>query len=164
MLTVQFNSTLRLGYISRLRHSSAAIERLKNPPRGGQNLSERYQRLERSLRGKEVLVKELGELAPRLASNYGENSQSHAIKMSSSLPPKKKDVEMFHGLEVPQEPREPQSEGVSDSHIMFLHFCYICCLRMLYVGMCGMCIRPLRGIHGCISRCDHGFLFFPFLP
>lgn len=57
-----------------------------------------------------MLVKELGELAPRLASNYGEKSQSHAIKMSSSLPPKKKDVEMFHGLEVPQEPREPQSE------------------------------------------------------
>lgn len=69
---------------------------MKNPPRGGQNLSERYRRLEKSLRGKEVLVKEIGELTPHLFSSHEKN----------------KAVEMFHGLEVPQEPKAPASDGV----------------------------------------------------
>jgi len=84
---------------------------LKNPPRGGQNLSERYRRLERSLRVKEVLVKETGVLTPHSVSNYEDKSNRNSVKVSNpSLLLKKKSVEMFHGLEVPQEPREPASD------------------------------------------------------
>jgi hypothetical protein len=95
---------------------------LKNPPRGGQNLSERYQRLERSLRGKEVLVKDIGELMPHLVTDYEEKSKSNSVKVSSPSLSPKKGVEMFHGFEVPQEPREPESDGVPDFQITFLEF------------------------------------------
>lgn len=81
----------------RFRHS-AAIERLKNPSRGGQNLSERFLRLEKSLRGKGALLQDLdtphaleGEVAARASS------------------PKK--VEMFRGFTVPAKPRMPADDG-----------------------------------------------------
>ncbi|KAF8157100.1 hypothetical protein B0H34DRAFT_638026, partial [Crassisporium funariophilum] len=67
----------------------------RKPARGGQNLSDRYLRLERSLRGKEAISKELDEYehidpsVPAAAQSYGKPAQ------------------IFRGFEVPQEPRPP---------------------------------------------------------
>jgi len=138
---LRFDSSLRLGCVIRFRHTVADIGRLKNPQRGGQNLSERYKRLERSSRGKELLVNQIGGLTPHLPSNYEERSQGNSVKVSNpSRPPKKKDITTFHGLEVPQEPREPESDGASNSRNFILSPDTFSVVRMLHVGLCDMCL------------------------
>src|SRR5262245_29463636 len=59
-----------------------AIDRWKYPTRGGQNLSERYRRLEKSLRGKEARTRVIDE--------------SHSKDVHYSLP--SKTVKTFRGL------------------------------------------------------------------
>jgi hypothetical protein len=91
-------SSLKRLYATAIRRlSTSAIDRLKNPTRGGQNLSERYRQLERSLRGKEAL--------------------SYAIDNLTTTPSpgttrsRKRAVEMFQGLVVPVKPRPPEADG-----------------------------------------------------
>jgi hypothetical protein len=81
----------------RPRHSSA-IERLKNPSRGGQNLSERFRRLEKSLRGK-------GALSQNLDTPH--TSEGEIAAGSPSL----KKAEMFRGFRVPLKPIPPADDG-----------------------------------------------------
>ncbi|PPQ63640.1 hypothetical protein CVT24_004414 [Panaeolus cyanescens] len=70
----------------------------RKPHRGGQNLSHRYLKLEHSLRGKEEISRELNRLEQETPT-----SQTPPI-------PKVKDVELFHGLEIPKEPIPPTDE------------------------------------------------------
>ena len=65
-------------------------------------------------------MKEIGVLTPHLVSNYGEKSNKNVS--NPSLPPKKKSVEMAYGFEVPQEPKEPGSDGMSNFKITLVHF------------------------------------------
>ncbi|KAF8324504.1 hypothetical protein F5887DRAFT_902722 [Amanita rubescens] len=67
--------------------------------RGGQNLSERYKRLERSLRGKD---KGTGN-EMRLTGKRSEDT--------SSMEKTKEDILMFRGIEMRREPKAPDSEG-----------------------------------------------------
>ena len=67
--------------------------------RGGQNLSERYKRLERSLRGKDKGT----ESKVRLT---GKGSV-----VTSSMEKTKEDIVMFRGIEIRREPKAPDSEG-----------------------------------------------------
>ncbi|KAJ7624763.1 oxidoreductase-like protein [Roridomyces roridus] len=83
-----------------IRHSSSAIERLKNPDRGGQNLTQRYRRLEQSLHGKEALQRDKRELE---VVGTGDNS---AITTSAA----REGGYYFRGIEVPQKPRAPESD------------------------------------------------------
>ncbi|KAJ7121568.1 oxidoreductase-like protein [Mycena epipterygia] len=90
-----------LRYSSTTGTSSTAIERLKNPSRGGQNLSLRYRRLEQSLRGKEALQRDIDIRARAEGGGGGTILQS---------PTEKDDSRYFRGLEVPQRPRAPESD------------------------------------------------------
>ncbi|KAJ7488292.1 oxidoreductase-like protein [Mycena latifolia] len=77
------------------RYSSldnGAIQRLKNPTRGGQNLSLRYRRLEKSLRGKEALQQDIRAREAEVADTPGTNATSG----------------YFHGFKIPQRPKPPE--------------------------------------------------------
>ncbi|CCM01187.1 uncharacterized protein FIBRA_03235 [Fibroporia radiculosa] len=78
------------------------IQRKKNGVRGGQNLSERWRRLERSLRGKEAFGAHRGALMEQRDSAV---SQARGI-----VDKKKHGPRMFRGLVLPEEPKEPQSD------------------------------------------------------
>ncbi|KAJ7209811.1 oxidoreductase-like protein [Mycena haematopus] len=75
---------------------AGAIERLKNPTRGGQNLSVRYRRLEQSLRGKEALQRDILQRGP------GFKNASPTTRTS--------EANYFRGLKIPQQPKPPQSD------------------------------------------------------
>jgi len=74
---------------------------LKRPQavRGGQNLSERFKRLENSLRGNDATLKRDLLLATKA-------NQTHLPAASSAQ------THNFHGFHVPQEPIPPADEGV----------------------------------------------------
>ncbi|KAJ3776197.1 oxidoreductase-like protein [Lentinula raphanica] len=88
-----------------VRHSSwsaASSQRAKQHSwRGGQNLSERYVRLEKALRGKSTLESESEHLR-----------QSTPILGSTSRRPDTSDEEAFlsRGIVIPEKPKEPQSD------------------------------------------------------
>jgi len=106
-------------------HAGQHIERIKRPQRGGQNLSQRANRLEKSLRAREA------------RSSFPEmpvNTESG----SGSVPLSRAPVEMFHGLVVPRKPKEPGDEGnVTSTTRSFIRADENEC-RMLYVRMCNM--------------------------
>lgn len=84
--------------------TSAAIERWKHPIRGGQNLTIRYQRLEKSLRGKEAYEQTISNLTDFPRSTSPNRSTPGLAK---------KNVQTFMGFMVPEEPRPPASDGMS---------------------------------------------------
>ncbi|KDQ32115.1 hypothetical protein PLEOSDRAFT_154320 [Pleurotus ostreatus PC15] len=79
-----------------------ATERIKRPTRGGQNLSLRYARLERSLRGKESFQKELDELAWASEVQTHPSASANTTGKDGSL--------MFRGFFVPEKPRPPEAD------------------------------------------------------
>lgn len=74
-----------------------AVERVKRSYRGGQNLSERYVRLEKSLRVKDSFLEDIERL------------RSDSEPESTLLAPKSPD--MFRGLVIPEAPRPPEADG-----------------------------------------------------
>jgi hypothetical protein len=81
---------------------ASAIARLKNPTRGGQNLSLRYRRLEQSLRGKEALQRDIRARESDLAGGFRDPpSQWQHIDTDR----------YFHGFEIPLKPKPPESDG-----------------------------------------------------
>ncbi|KAJ7260126.1 oxidoreductase-like protein [Mycena rebaudengoi] len=99
-----FSSRSTLYFPSLFRYISdhaVGIERIKNPTRGGQNLSQRYRRLERSLRGKEALNKDICTL----------ESEKSAVSAPAGASPQELDASRyFGGFEIPQRPKEPESD------------------------------------------------------
>ena len=72
----------------------------------GQNLSDRYLRLEKSLRGRVALSKELDGYSQN-SSTIPAVTQSNPLSKSSS-----KRLQVFHGFEIPEEPKPPADDGV----------------------------------------------------
>lgn len=92
------------------------IERMKHPTRGGQNLSERYHRLERSLRGKEALSSRLDGLSSstlKLAPETSLSSPNLKTNEQQELMGRESDdgTNFFRGFRVPQEPKAPEADG-----------------------------------------------------
>jgi hypothetical protein len=81
------------------QHASV-IERIKRPSRGGQNLSDRYHKLEKSLRGKEAFSREIDGMT-RGNSRPGERAK---------LP--QDSVKMFAGFKIPEKPKPPEPDGM----------------------------------------------------
>lgn len=97
---------------SRLRHthastssiasSSTPLDHRKRAFRGGQNLSDRYKRLEKSLRGK------IG----RTDDITRDISSTDDVDLTSPTPVQAAAVgETFRGLVIPKEPKPPESDG-----------------------------------------------------
>lgn len=121
----------------------AAPEHRRKPARGGQNLTDRYKRLENSLRGKEAISAELSDLT------HNNLSTSSGANISASRRPGR----MFRGFEIPEEPKPPADDGKYATYTKIwstlLNKNYS--LRMLHVRLCCLCIRPLRRIHGSLQ-------------
>jgi hypothetical protein len=81
--------------------STESAERLKLPAKGGQNLSKRYRRLEKSLRGKEALAQSI------------EEELSGKIPSSQPFIGGKDDTEYFRGFVIPKAPKVPESDGMT---------------------------------------------------
>ena len=73
----------------------------------GQNLSDRYLRLEKSLRGREALSKKLDGYSHN-SSSIPAVTQSNPLSKSSSSKP----LQLFRGFEIPEEPKPPADDGV----------------------------------------------------
>lgn len=72
----------------------------KHPTRGGQNLSDRFRRLERSLRGKDAYKRDIVDLTEEAGS---------AIP---ARPPKGNSrIKTFMGYVIPEEPQAPEPDG-----------------------------------------------------
>ncbi|KAF8879710.1 hypothetical protein BD779DRAFT_1446767 [Infundibulicybe gibba] len=74
---------------------------MKHPVRGGQNLTQRYQTLERMLRGKRALLEDMTQQA---------QDQTVVSSSSTTTGPKPPPTITFHGLVIPKEPRAPDSD------------------------------------------------------
>ena len=105
----------------------------------GQNLSDRYLRLEKSLREREALLSKKEEL-----DRYSHNSESiPAVNTQSnprSIKSLSKPVQLFHGFEIPEEPKPPADDGafffLEKNPVFSTHFVKYCrFFRMLYVWM-----------------------------
>jgi hypothetical protein len=128
--------------------TAAALERQKRPTRGGQNLSNRYRRLERSIRGKGALLKGL-ETLPRPSapvSSRGPPTQGQA------------DNKMFRGFRIPEEPKCPEADGAFTWHISDPSDTISTCgfSRVLHVRVYYLCVRH-------ISRFTHSLQRIPLL-
>jgi hypothetical protein len=77
----------------------------RKPARSGQNLSERYKRLENAVRGREAMTRSLEILSGTTTPAQGRPASSTAIPT-------------FHGFQVPQEPNTPADDGI-------LFFCFV---------------------------------------
>lgn len=87
--------------IRRLSNDTASkIARIKNPSRGGQNLTLRYRRLEKMVRGKEVRAQHIEKLPGAGAAVAQTPAAASGLKT-------------FHGLMVPEEPTPPEPDGAS---------------------------------------------------
>ena len=75
----------------------------KRSARRGQNLSNRYRRLERSIKGKETLLKEIEIFHDKPVAS------SSAIQVTTAV---SKTPKVFKGLVVPDPPRPPESDGL----------------------------------------------------
>ncbi|TFK65131.1 hypothetical protein BDN72DRAFT_746944, partial [Pluteus cervinus] len=69
---------------------------------GGQNLTERYKRLERSVRGKEALARFNSTLSSDSMRSIPGNSAAASLSSTKAM--------YFRGFEIPQEPHPPQSD------------------------------------------------------
>jgi hypothetical protein len=80
--------------------SRLAVEQQRQSQKGGQNLGERYQRLENSIREKYALshnIEELSTQQPKLVSQKGLKYQKNA--------------QIFRGFVVPEKPKPPEPDG-----------------------------------------------------
>lgn len=94
--------TFQLRYASTTAASTSrnrgGFERIKYPQRGGQNLSDRYQRLQKSVRGKELFERRIADLR----GDAGSAASPDKVRSSN--------VKTFMGFVVPEEPKEPSDE------------------------------------------------------
>ena len=89
-------------------HTTAATrQQIRNAKRGGQNLSNRYARLELSLRGKTAL----GTQKEELEKNATAGPPRSTLGTASG-------AQTFRGIVIPRKPREPASDGECDSFLV----------------------------------------------
>jgi len=89
--------------------STLAARQKRRPQRGGQDLTNRYQRLERSIREKYAISQNIADLSSQTFQTPNIRVQS-ATNSSRSSSSSRNSSQMFHGLLVPQEPKPPASD------------------------------------------------------
>ena len=94
------------------RNPDDPLERLKHPSRGGQNLGKRYERLERSIRGKSEYRREIEAFThPSSSPLEGKGtSKDETEKVMVGSGARKAPV-MVAGFVVPEEPKAPEPDG-----------------------------------------------------
>src|ERR1700729_1476865 len=81
--------------------SAESIARWKRPTRGGQNLTDRHRRLEKSLRGKQNRLKQIDDMP----------GSSTVVQQLSSV--RRPTLNTFRGFVIPEEPKPPEPDGMS---------------------------------------------------
>jgi len=99
----------RISTYSRRVAAASTQPRLIPMQGGGRNLGSRFQQLESSVRSTARKVALLDEMAD--TSRLVEQHDSLSFTNKSRAP--RENVEMFHGLAVPREPKSPESDGES---------------------------------------------------
>ncbi|KAL1659102.1 hypothetical protein GGF50DRAFT_107991 [Schizophyllum commune] len=94
-------------------HPTSAIDRLKRS-QGGQNLSDRYRRLERSVRSKQALQQDLDEYNEE-GEGGGEHlahgEEEHSTQAGGGLATQQgAPTQTFKGYVIPDEPRPPEAD------------------------------------------------------
>jgi hypothetical protein len=110
----------------------------RKPARSGQNLSERYKRLENAVRGREALTRSLEVLS--------KTTPTQGRPASTAIP-------TFHGFRVPQEPNPPADDGILLFFVLLSSKKVTRLVRMLHVRLCHLRIRPLRRISCSLPGC-----------
>ena len=148
--------------------SSVPLDRLKHPSRGGQNLTNRYSRLERALRGKEEYQREIEDFRDEEASwaasgdpgakarasgeSLGAGGSNTSEEEVNVVKRKRKRPFVFMGHTIPEAPEPPgpdgepsrQSSGNYDSYVLrpfALYFVSVpieCCM-----SGCAICVHDL---------------------
>lgn len=98
------NTSHHVRYASTSERSlpSTSMAHHKHPFRGGQNLSDRYKRLEKSLRGK----------MDRTEAMAHDHEHAQTDDLTSPTPVQGAALgDTFRGLVIPKEPRPPESDG-----------------------------------------------------
>jgi len=108
--------------------SSSPIESPKRFSRGGQNISERFLRLEKTFRKKH----DLGQTIP--------DALRPLTPIPSSTPQRPSNVNLFRGLVIPEVPKAPEPDGVSStsSYRLYSHNLLECCM-----SGCAICVHDL---------------------
>ena len=114
--------------------------------RGGLNLSHRYLKLEKSLRGRTA------SLSKHLDDGYSQNSPlipaaADAATAVQSNPLSNSPVQLFHGFEIPQEPKPPTDDGTCVYFVLFpprLFFPLIVLSIECCMSGCAICVYDLH--------------------
>lgn len=127
---------LQLGHSRRAQLTSAqqdAVKRIKLPSRGGQNLSDRYVRLEKSLRGKEARMKHIDESPVYPTATKDKESLVPLVRRGPVL-------RTFKGLVIPERPKPPEEDGtfVFPINLSYLLYSIECCM-----SGCAICVHDL---------------------
>lgn len=110
------DTTEDLGRSSTFNKLPVSVNQHKYPLRGGQNLTNRFRRLERSLRGKDAYKQEIIELKK---DGEGGIVDSTAEETQQALKRRKNKPQMFMGFVVPDEPKPPADDGMTSSSSCF---------------------------------------------
>lgn len=113
------------------------VDSHKYPSRGGQNLSLRFRRLERSLRGKGAYKQDITQLQEDAGGIAGGTTEG----VQQVLKGRKNKPQMFMGFVIPDEPKPPADDGMTSlcfSRGVFYLNIFFC--RMLYVRMRHLCV------------------------
>jgi hypothetical protein len=100
-ILLRTSAEFRFQNIPTSKRYLSSFEHRKKPSRGGQNLTERHKRLEKSLRGKEAYTSESDELKHSTLTGPSTGT-------GGTIEPK---IEFFHGLTIPHKPKEPADDG-----------------------------------------------------
>ena len=112
------------------------LSHLKYPPRAGQDLSRRYQRLERSLRGKTNYGRDIQDLARTGEVADPAPYTSEEGTQEASTPSGKSTRRIFRGFVIPDAPKPPADDGTLV--YMTSRAASSCPDRVLYVWLCGL--------------------------
>lgn len=82
--------------------SHADIQRLKHVQRGGQNLSNRYDRLEKTIRSKEALSRDIDTLIAQTRVSEAETSKETVTRRHQT----------YRGFRIPELPKPPKDDGI----------------------------------------------------
>lgn len=123
-------------------HYNDPITRLKHPSRGGRDLSARYVRLERALRGKEEYERDIAGMEK---GEVNEGATGGSISDDGRVRGKGKAQTMFAGFVIPEIPKPPEPDGASSLLSHFLKaYCAILPFRVLHVRLRRLRTRSLR--------------------
>jgi hypothetical protein len=87
----------------------------------------------------------MAALVEGMTDTSGLVEKQHSVLVhKKSRVPIPEELEMFHGLAIPKEPKPPEPDGEFFRYFILSLMLRGLVIRMLHVRMCGLCLRSLR--------------------